>query len=359
MMADDTPDFIPHEGISSDMRQTMQRMAATPFPGSQPDFIALPPNAPPEQKANAVLRFLQGAGGTAYNAVRLDRGPQTEMLPEQSLNQAKTAAQRGSWQTLKDALNDSSLGNFLSNTNNSIKQFVDNATGSPEGAGSALMTLLMLRQGLKGKPLELGSPGNLSEAVQPLSGYSKVQPAQTAPYTKTADYQPQSFFRQYPAPEQPPAASPSEIRAASSPNPPRSNLAKNQRQMAAYKASQQAEDFINEVTRRASGQPADVPVDAATRTQVMERLQQALTRQPGAPKGDPAIRAKIAAAEQRADDLAAMNKASNLNTQADAGNFMETAAKNLFNKSVKNLSYDELKQVMPEATRLQNLARRK
>lgn len=66
-------------------------------------------------------------------------------------------------------------------------------------------------------------------------------------YGKSATFQPQPFSKQYPPPESPQPVSLSELRAAQSPEPPRSSLSKNQRQLAKYQASRASQNSPSDV----------------------------------------------------------------------------------------------------------------
>jgi hypothetical protein len=156
------------------------------------------------------------------------------------------------------------------------------------------------------------------------------------------------------------------------------------------------ESAVDEVTRRGPGTaPQSTPAQPTSRG---EFVKQAKQRTGAAKKNNPAIRKSMQAAEDAADkkninpgvgeiqwpedwqDFPPFEPGgfSNLpeggmtiegtlppkelpqgsqNTPQQAQNFMETAAQNLFGKPVNQLTYDQLKQVIPESVKLQNAAR--
>jgi GGDEF domain-containing protein len=133
------------------------------------------------------LRFLKGAGKTYLDST-LNAGPQMGFLQPVTDKDMQAAANRGVRQTLKDSWNavDLSPSSVLHHIGSSLFSTVEDqasqAMSSPEGAGSAAMTLLMLRQGLKGKSIpEIGSPHPYAEIVEPLSGGKIIGPPNRLP----------------------------------------------------------------------------------------------------------------------------------------------------------------------------------
>ncbi len=165
---------------------------------NSPDFIPAGPSAAPAQpetQSSAVMRFIKGAA-SKYLGATLNAGPTTNtpaMYGTPEWQQAEQAMydryKSGQKQPgLLDYLKSASLANVPANALNEAKNFNPIDTQKFDsgdvagGLGSTAMNLLLLRQALKGNNLPvLGRPVQAAEIVQPLSGYTKVQPQSAAP----------------------------------------------------------------------------------------------------------------------------------------------------------------------------------
>lgn len=151
----------------------MQQSQPDFIPAEQPDFIPAAPQ--PESMAGKALSFLKGAG-KAYLAGTLNAGPQQSIDQNFDYDAAMRDYKAGVRVTAPDISPGAIVNNAASGIANSVSGFASNAASSPEGAGSALMQMLMMYRGLKGKPAELGAPRSFAEQVQPLTGYKPATP---------------------------------------------------------------------------------------------------------------------------------------------------------------------------------------
>lgn len=158
-----------------------------------PDFIPDSSSAAPAQGdtlGNPVIRFIKGAA-SKYLGATLNAGPTTSTpamygTPEwQQAEQAMYARYKSgqAQPALSDYLKASSLSNVPSNLLNEAKNLNPIDTQKFDsgdvagGLGSTAMNLILLRQAFKGGNLPVfGRPAQAAEIVQPLAGYTKVQP---------------------------------------------------------------------------------------------------------------------------------------------------------------------------------------
>lgn len=158
----------------------MFQQQSTPdfIPAGDPDFIpdsgAHRATPAPQPQGNSILNFLKGAGKT-YLAGTLNAGPQQSVDTNFDYDAAMQDYKNGARVQMPSMSPSIVFTNALSSGAGAVSSFLSNATSSPEGAGSAAMQLLMLRQALKGKPTEFGAPRSFAEQVHPLTGYKPAQ----------------------------------------------------------------------------------------------------------------------------------------------------------------------------------------
>lgn len=136
------------------------------------------------------MRFIKGAA-SKYLGATLNAGP-TSSTPAMYGTPEWKQAEQAMYQRYKsgqaqpglyDYLKASSLSNVPENVLNEAKNFNPIDTQKFDsgdvggGLGSTAMNLLLLRQAFKGNNLPvMGRPAQAAERVQPLTGYTKVQP---------------------------------------------------------------------------------------------------------------------------------------------------------------------------------------